>query len=227
MPKFSSLGWNENLKKNVVIYCTTIHSRARICKHKRSPGIDSKEYRFQGIDSTSLCSLAGRYVKESCRFDPPGWESSTGLLKRFTNSGSVPVNLCETAKRSKNVFFKVVNYIHSIYCIYINLLDGFRRGSSLAKNNQSSCHFFKIHIRFLKMDLEHSNNTPPMPTRYRVNFVLAFWQTYCLTQRLHKYKDTKAFFIVPLKQDTRCVLSVPFLQTYIRIWWTLCRFQNF
>jgi hypothetical protein len=28
-----------------------------------SPGIDSEEYRFRGIDSASLCSLAGQYDK--------------------------------------------------------------------------------------------------------------------------------------------------------------------
>jgi hypothetical protein len=46
--------------------------------------------RFQGIDFTRLCSLAGRYryVKSGCRSDPPGWESIPGLLKRFANSGS-------------------------------------------------------------------------------------------------------------------------------------------
>jgi hypothetical protein len=52
--------------------------RARICKRLRS----------QGIDSASLCSLAGRYAKQGCRSDPPGWESIPGLLKRFTNSCS-------------------------------------------------------------------------------------------------------------------------------------------
>ncbi len=44
--------------------------------------------RFQGIDSVSLFSLAGRYVKQGCRTGPPGWESIPGLLKRFTNPGS-------------------------------------------------------------------------------------------------------------------------------------------
>ncbi len=39
-------------------------NRARICKHLRSPGIDSEE------------------------LIPPGWESIPGLLKRFTNTGS-------------------------------------------------------------------------------------------------------------------------------------------
>jgi hypothetical protein len=44
--------------------------------------------RFQEIDSPSLCNLAGRYVKYCCHTGPPGWESISGLLKRFTNSGS-------------------------------------------------------------------------------------------------------------------------------------------
>jgi hypothetical protein len=44
--------------------------------------------RFQGIDSASPCSLAGRYVKWGCRTGPPGWESIPGLLKRFANTGS-------------------------------------------------------------------------------------------------------------------------------------------
>ncbi len=53
--------------------------RARICKRLRRPG---------GIDSSSLCSLAGRYDKQGCRNGPPGLESIPGLLKRFTNTGS-------------------------------------------------------------------------------------------------------------------------------------------
>jgi hypothetical protein len=53
--------------------------RARICKRLRSPG----------IDSANLCSLAGRYVKLGRRTGPPGWESIPGLLKSFTNAGSV------------------------------------------------------------------------------------------------------------------------------------------
>jgi hypothetical protein len=40
------------------------------------------------IDSASLSSLAGKYDKEGCRTGPPGWESISGLLKRFTNTGS-------------------------------------------------------------------------------------------------------------------------------------------
>ncbi len=45
--------------------------RARICKRLRSPG----------IDSASLCSLAGRNYKKGWRTGPPGWESILGLLK--------------------------------------------------------------------------------------------------------------------------------------------------
>jgi hypothetical protein len=33
--------------------------------------------------------MIGRFVKKGYRTGPPGWESITGLLKRFTNSGSV------------------------------------------------------------------------------------------------------------------------------------------
>ncbi len=40
--------------------------------------------RFRGIDSISLCSMAGRYVNQGCRTGPTGWESIPGLLKRFT-----------------------------------------------------------------------------------------------------------------------------------------------
>ncbi len=47
-----------------------------------------KRWRSLGIDSASLCSLAGQYVKEGCRTGPPGWESNPGLLKRLTNTGS-------------------------------------------------------------------------------------------------------------------------------------------
>jgi hypothetical protein len=48
----------------------------------RNPG-------FLGIDSASLCSLAGRYDNPICRTGQPGWESIPGLLKRFANTGSV------------------------------------------------------------------------------------------------------------------------------------------
>ncbi len=44
--------------------------------------------RFRGIDSASLCCLAGRYDKQCCRTSPPGWESIPWPLKRFTNTGS-------------------------------------------------------------------------------------------------------------------------------------------
>ncbi len=53
------------------------NSRVRICKRLRSPG----------IDSASLCRLAGRYDKVAVT-GPPGWESIPGLLKRFTKKGS-------------------------------------------------------------------------------------------------------------------------------------------
>ncbi len=46
-------------------------SRARICKHLWSPG----------IDSASICSLAGRYDKQDCCTVPV-----PGLLKRPTNT---------------------------------------------------------------------------------------------------------------------------------------------
>ncbi len=46
---------------------------------------------FQGIDSASLSSLAGRYVKYGCRTSPPGWESIPGLLKKIIN-----YRLCST-----------------------------------------------------------------------------------------------------------------------------------
>jgi hypothetical protein len=52
--------------------------RARSCKRLRRTG----------VDSTNLCSMAGQYVKQGCRTCPPDWESISGLLKRFTNSGS-------------------------------------------------------------------------------------------------------------------------------------------
>ncbi len=37
--------------------------------------------RFRGIDSASLCSLAGRYDKQACRTGTPDWESVPGSLK--------------------------------------------------------------------------------------------------------------------------------------------------
>jgi hypothetical protein len=40
--------------------------------------------RFLGIDSASICTLAGQYDKKGHRTGPPGWESIPGLLKRFT-----------------------------------------------------------------------------------------------------------------------------------------------
>ncbi len=47
--------------------------------------------RVRGIDSDSLCSLASRYDKKSCRTGPPFWKSIPGLLKRSTNTGSVSI----------------------------------------------------------------------------------------------------------------------------------------
>jgi hypothetical protein len=44
---------------------------------------------FRGIDSASLCGLAGRYDNYGCRNGPPGLDSIPGLLKMFTNTGSV------------------------------------------------------------------------------------------------------------------------------------------
>jgi hypothetical protein len=38
-----------------------------------------------------LCSMSGRYDKYGCSTGPSGWESTPGLLKRFTNTG--PSNL--------------------------------------------------------------------------------------------------------------------------------------
>ncbi len=47
----------------------SLHCRARICKRLRSPPRD----RFQGIDSASLYSLAGRYDKQGYCTGPPGY----------------------------------------------------------------------------------------------------------------------------------------------------------
>jgi hypothetical protein len=43
------------------------------------------------LENIKIRALAVRYVKEGCRTGPPGWESIPGLLKSFTNTGSVPV----------------------------------------------------------------------------------------------------------------------------------------
>jgi hypothetical protein len=51
--------------------------RVRISKLLWSPG----------IDSASLCRLAGRYDKKGCCTGPLGWEPIPRLLKRFTNTG--------------------------------------------------------------------------------------------------------------------------------------------
>ncbi len=56
--------------------------------HTRTRAHIRKGLRSPGIDSTSLCSLASRYVKLGCRAGPSGWESIPGLLERFTNTGS-------------------------------------------------------------------------------------------------------------------------------------------
>ncbi len=53
--------------------------RARNCKRL----IKEPMNRFQGIDSASLCSLSGRYVKQGCCTGPPILESIPGLFKRF------------------------------------------------------------------------------------------------------------------------------------------------
>jgi hypothetical protein len=47
-----------------------------------------RDFKEPEIDSASLSSLAGRYDKESCHSGPPGWESISVLVKRFTNTGS-------------------------------------------------------------------------------------------------------------------------------------------
>ncbi len=53
--------------------------RARIFKLLRS----------SGIDSASLCSLSGRCRQIGLSYRKLGWESIPGLLKMFTNTGSV------------------------------------------------------------------------------------------------------------------------------------------
>jgi hypothetical protein len=99
--------------------------RARICRHLRSPRIDSKE-------SVSLCSLAGRYHnlwvlkiktfmglstkksqlsgRTSCRTGPPGYigtdslELIPGLFK------SLQYLLCISSGMRVTLFFSTVNF---------------------------------------------------------------------------------------------------------------------
>ena len=74
---------------------------ARICKGLRRPG----------IDSASLCSMAGRYEKQGCCTDPPGWESIPGLLKRFTNTGLRPAMLHRLMELNlRNRFLDYLNF---------------------------------------------------------------------------------------------------------------------
>ncbi len=61
-----------------LLICSISWTWARICKRLRS----------SGIDSASLCCLAGQYDRKGCCTGPPGWESIPGLLKRFTSTGS-------------------------------------------------------------------------------------------------------------------------------------------
>jgi hypothetical protein len=75
-------------------------TRVRICKLLRSPG----------IDSASLCSLQGQSVKKGCGTCPPGWESISGFLKRFTNTGSANLPTDHRGNKSEeaHAFFTVV-----------------------------------------------------------------------------------------------------------------------
>ncbi len=77
------------------------HYRARICKLLRSPGIDSSE-------STSPANVAWH---TGLSYHPPGWESIPGLLKRFTNTGSV--FQCSILSRLKDLL--VFRVYFSIY----------------------------------------------------------------------------------------------------------------
>jgi hypothetical protein len=69
--------------------------------------------RFQGIDSASLCSLWWASIRQmGCRSVPPGWESIPGLLKRFTNSGSVYENATFfLTQRTNMLSFNIFNII--------------------------------------------------------------------------------------------------------------------
>ncbi len=65
-------------KKNYLQQALQKFNWAQICPWLRSPG----------IDSASLCSLAGRCVKYGCRTGRQAGNRFLGSLKRFTNSGS-------------------------------------------------------------------------------------------------------------------------------------------
>jgi hypothetical protein len=68
---------------NVVFDFTAVSKSLYIFAYVALP---CKRLRSPGIDSCTLCSLAGRYMKQGCRTGPPGLELIPGLLKRFTNS---------------------------------------------------------------------------------------------------------------------------------------------
>ncbi len=109
MPLLLWMSWNYSVKlvnkitnafgaEQVNTLCTYRSNKSLVYCSVRYPSIQSPYLltineswnRFWGIDSASLCSLAGRYDKKGCRTGPPGRESIPGLLERFTSTGSGP-----------------------------------------------------------------------------------------------------------------------------------------
>jgi hypothetical protein len=83
-----------------------IYIRARICKRLRS----------SGIDSTSLCNLAGRYDKYGCPSVRQAGNRFLGSLKRFRNTGLWAWRSVRTIvfQQLKMVFWRI--FCNTLFC---------------------------------------------------------------------------------------------------------------
>ncbi len=88
LPRQSCKGWSIEEKISKVVVVIRLNWGMADLQSPNLLTFKKPGNRFQLINSASLCSLAGRYVKKSCRTGPAGWESIPWLLERFTNSGS-------------------------------------------------------------------------------------------------------------------------------------------
>ncbi len=119
---------------------TTVSGRV-ISSEPEFVNVKETSNRFQGIDATSQCSLACRYIKKSFRTGPSGWEWIPGLFIRFTNSGSeCEPRLPENGEISLKIRRKRVKI--AFYCpIGFSLSDSYRTIGSPV-----------LSVRYLKSD---------------------------------------------------------------------------
>ncbi len=132
-----------------------LNYRARICKRLMSP-----RNRFQGIDSASLRSLAGRYDKQSYRTGLPSniswpiWNRFLGTLKRFYKFG-LRVRPCKRWVWLLASFRQVILVTHWLGGLGpTSLVLGFC--SPLFTGWQGYCHIFHRVTRYLCLLLHFS-----------------------------------------------------------------------